>query len=155
MNAINWTTIEGCDACHAGRCSFRVEADGATVRACDLDAFTTAYLECALWSSTDESNEQGGEPLDDNYGLDDISLEALQSAIDDCRSFQESNADDLAESELSDEQAGHDFWLTRNGHGAGFWDRGLGEVGDRLSKASKPYGSVDLYVGDDGQIHGG
>ena len=22
-----------------------------------------------------------------------------------------------------DEQAGHDFWLTRNGHGAGFWDR--------------------------------
>lgn len=22
-----------------------------------------------------------------------------------------------------DERAGHDFWLTRAGHGAGFWDR--------------------------------
>ena len=31
-----------------------------------------------------------------------------------------------AECYLSDEsisQAGHDFWLSRNGHGTGFWDR--------------------------------
>ena len=26
-------------------------------------------------------------------------------------------------------QIGHDLWLTRNGHGAGFWDRGLGAQG--------------------------
>lgn len=151
---IPWTHIERCDACSAERCAFRVEEDGTTVRACDLDAFTTAYLECALWSSNDNSDDSGGNPLDDNYGLDDLSLETLQSAIDDCRSFQESEADDLAEAGLDDEQAGHDFWLTRNGHGAGFWDRGLGAVGDRLSKASKPYGSVDLYVGDDGKVYG-
>ena len=151
---IPWTRIEGCDACHAGECAFRVEADGTTVRACDLDGFTRAYLECALWSSHDESDECGGDPLDENYSTDDIALEALQSAIDDCLSFQADNADDLAESGLSDEQAGHDFWLTRNGHGAGFWDRGLGAVGDRLSKASKPYGSADLYVGDDGKVYG-
>ena len=50
--------------------------------------------------------------------------------------------------------AGHDFWLTRNGHGAGFWDRGLGEVGDRLSNACKAFGSYDLYIGDDGKIYG-
>ena len=25
------------------------------------------------------------------------------------------------------EQLGHDLWLTRNGHGAGFWDRGHDE----------------------------
>ncbi len=61
---------------------------------------------------------------------------------------------DLEASGLSSEQAGHDFWLTRNGHGAGFWDRGLGALGERLSKESKPYGSCDLYVGDDGQIYG-
>lgn len=31
------------------------------------------------------------------------------------------------------EQAGSDFWLTRNGHGTGFWDRGLGTVGEALT----------------------
>lgn len=148
---IVWTHIENCDACSAGDCAFRVEQDGTTVRACDLDAFTEGYLECALWSSTDESRDDGGDPLDDNYGLDDIAIEAVQSAIDDCRSFQQDNAADL--DGLDESQAGHDFWLTRNGHGAGFWDRGLGERGDRLSQASKVYGSVDLYVGDDGKVH--
>lgn len=151
---IPWTHIDGCDACGAESCSFRVEADGTTVRSCELDDFTRAYLECALWSSVDISEDGSDECLDATCGLDDCSLETLQGAIDDCRSFQESEADDLAESGLSDEQAGHDFWLTRNGHGAGFWDRGLGAVGDRLSKACKPYGSVDLYKGDDGKVYG-
>lgn len=51
------------------------------------------------------------------------------------------------------ELAGHDFWLTRNGHGAGFWDRGLGELGERLTVASKTFGSVDLYLGDDELVY--
>jgi hypothetical protein len=116
-----------------------------------IDDFTRGYLECALWASTHQETE---EPLDDTHGTDDIDLCALQSAIDDCRAFQADNAADLAASDLSDEQAGHDFWLTRNRHGAGFWDRGLGSVGDRLSEASRPYGEADLYVGDDGKVHG-
>ena len=47
----------------------------------------------------------------------------------------------------------HDFWLTGNRHGAGFWDRGYGADGDTLTEAAHGYGDVDLYVGDDGQIH--
>ena len=123
----------------------------------NIDTFTKAYIECALWSSTDNSDpENGGNPLDDNYGMEDIAPETLAEMIADCADFQASNATDLAlaaEQGRGNEYAGHDFWLTRNGHGAGFWDRGLGAVGDRLTKASKPYGSVDLYVGDDGLIH--
>ena len=42
--------------------------------------------------------------------------------------------------------------LTRNGHGAGFWDRGLGALGERLTRAAKSHGSVDLYVNDDGKV---
>lgn len=53
----------------------------------------------------------------------------------------------------ADEQAGGDFWLTRNGHGAGFWDRGLGELGERLSKAAKAFGGSDLYIGDNEGIY--
>jgi hypothetical protein len=48
---------------------------------------------------------------------------------------------------------GHDLWLTRNGHGAGFWDRGLGDVGDKLTAIAKRMGSKSLYVGDDGKIY--
>ena len=46
-----------------------------------------------------------------------------------------------------------DFVLTRNHHGAGFWDRGLGADGDKLTKMSRPYGSVGLYRGDDGKLY--
>lgn len=111
-----------------------------------LEEFERAYLECALWSSTDQSNEQGGDPLDQNYDASDFDPVALAELLKDCESFREQASALLAESGLSDEQAGHDFWLTRNGHGAGFWDRGLGEVGEKLTQLCKPYGSVYLYV---------
>jgi hypothetical protein len=116
-----------------------------------MDPFTIAYIEAALWSSTDESDEQGGEPLDANYGLDDIAPEALASILNDCEAFQQDHAEDIG-GEL--ERAGHDFWLTRNGHGAGFWDGDWDDdIGQRLTDASDVYGSVDLYVGDDGLIY--
>jgi len=117
-----------------------------------LDKFTRAYIECALWSSTDESNEAGGEPLDSVYTADDIASETLAEMIDDCSQFRDLAGDKL--DTLDDEQSGHDFWLTRNGHGAGFWGRGLGELGEALSKDAKTFGTYDLYVGDDGQIYG-
>ena len=51
--------------------------------------------------------------------------------------------------------AGHDFWLTRNGHGCGYWDgdwpKGIG-VG--LDKLAHKFGEFDLFVGDDGLIYG-
>lgn len=114
-----------------------------------LDAFTTGYITCALWSSTDNADDSGGAPLDDNYGPENLSLATLREMVADCKAFQRDEYADLAGYYAhghTREQAGHDFWLTRNGHGAGFWDRGLGELGDRLSEASKLYGSVDLTV---------
>jgi hypothetical protein len=54
---------------------------------------------------------------------------------------------------FSDAQAGHDFWLTRNRHGAGFWDRGLGDAGRMLTEMAHPYGECALYVGDDALIY--
>lgn len=123
----------------------------------ELDAFTQQYLETALWSSTDCSDDSGGNPLDENYDIDDIAIEAIAEAKRECDDFQDANEELLEQayqqSGYNDGAAGHDFWLTRNGHGAGFWDRGLGEVGKELAKASKAYGSVDMYVGDDGKIY--
>lgn len=113
-----------------------------------LDSFTRAYIECALWSSLDDE----GYPLDHTYTQDDISPETLVEIVEDCRVFQELYATELHEAGAPD-QNGHDYWLTRNHHGAGFWDRGYGEVGKRLTDAAEADGGIDLYVGDDGRIY--
>lgn len=125
-----------------------------------LDSFTRAYIEAALWSSNDNSDpETGGEPLDRNYDVSDIEDETLWQMWDDCQSFQKSNAELLAQAAYNrreysnDEMAGHDFWLSRNGHGAGFFDRDLGEVGDQLQAAAESYGEVYLEVSDEGTIY--
>ncbi len=112
-----------------------------------MDMFTIAYIEAALWSSIDNSDS----PLDDNYGIEDIAPEALASIVEDCKAFQDAHADDIG-GDL--EQAGHDFWLTRNRHGAGFWDSDWSDdVGAKLTESSLAFGCVDLYVGDDGFIY--
>lgn len=49
-------------------------------------------------------------------------------------------------------QFGHDLWFTRNGHGTGFWDRGLAMMGDDLSDHAQAMGEVWTYVTDDGEL---
>lgn len=78
--------------------------------------FIRAYLECALWSSTDDDDI----PLDQEHDTADFAPCAIESAIAECRAFM-SRYSGLFNGNY--EQAGHDFWLTRNSHGAGFWDR--------------------------------
>lgn len=115
----------------------------------NIDKMLNAYAACALWSSTGDDCE----PLDDTYGVDDIAPDTLAAMREDCADFAAANADDISLTGADAEQVGHDFWLTRNGHGAGFWDRGYGKPGDDLSAAARIYGGVDLYVGDDGKIY--
>lgn len=120
-----------------------------------LDAFTRAYIECALWSTNDDSTPQGGEPLDRNYSADDIAPETLARMVADCAKFQSGDAKIAACIGNRCERAGHDFWLTRNGHGAGFWDGDWPEPdSDYLTTAAHSFGEFDLYVGDDCKIHG-
>jgi NAD/NADP transhydrogenase alpha subunit len=71
---------------------------------------------------------------------------------EDCQQFQADNAELLAQVGTI-KQHGHDFWLTRNGHGAGFWDRGYGEIGRKLTDAAHAWGSSDIYIGDDGKLY--
>jgi len=116
--------------------------------------FFDAYVDAALWSSTDNVDDSGGEPLDKNYGREDIEPDTLAKMKQDCDAFIRDNDADLRVSGLSDEQAGHYFWLNRNGHGTGFWDQGDDPVFKRLDDASDKFGSFDLFVGDNGKIDG-
>ena len=50
-------------------------------------------------------------------------------------------------------QVGHDWWLTTQGHGAGFWDRGLGTAGAALTATCDGYSDMlNLYVDEDGTL---
>ena len=115
----------------------------------DLDDFTAGYTECALWASSDDD----GEPLSERLNWEDIAESCIHRMCVDCAKFQADNRVMLANSGLDAGQQGHDFWLTRNRHGSGFWDRNLGQVGDILTAAAHSFGECGLYVGDDWKIH--
>lgn len=123
-----------------------------------LDKFTAAYIEAALWSTTDECGE---EPLDKNYTVDDIAPATLEQMKADCKKFQDENGELIVDENYLvsssydvDDHAGHDFWLTRNGHGAGFWDGDWESlVGQKLTEAAHKFGEFNLYLGDDKKIY--
>lgn len=118
-----------------------------------FNAFFNAYITAALWSSVDDN----GDPLDANYTAESIAPVTLEKMKADCEKFCENNLIVLTalddKSLQSFELSGHDFWLTRSGHGAGFWDRGLGAVGEVLTVAAGLFGDSPLYVGDDNLIY--
>ena len=114
------------------------------------------YLVCALWSTPGymEKEEDDLEALDEKYDVEDVA-----------ESFRSKSASDIeallgllnsAGIELNDEsQFGHDFWLTRNGHGAGFWDGDWDteedpELGEKITAIVKAnFGTVDLYISNE------
>lgn len=124
-----------------------------------LSPMVRGYLTAALWSSTDED----GEPLDASYDLTDFAPETVERATTDCIDFSAANTADVAaycrhrtydpSQGTVDDYLGHDLWLTRNGHGAGFWARGLGALGDRLTAAADAMGVCVCYVFADGRIY--
>jgi hypothetical protein len=134
----------------------------------DVPAFFDAYIETALWSSTDNSDDSGGEPLDKNYDRSNLSERAIENAARECIAFWSAWGSAILAAKCrrpsggsNAKRAGHDFWLTRNGHGAGFWDGDWRDsprvfqselLETTLTIASKRFGGVDLYVTDDGEI---
>jgi len=125
----------------------------------DLSPELKSYMETALWAETDNADESGGELLDKNYGIDDLAPEAIEKMRRDVEKFFADNDSEINRAMKvgmgkSAEEIAHDFWLTRNGHGAGFWDGDYPkDIGDNLTKASKKFGEQNIYVGDDGKLH--
>lgn len=114
-----------------------------------LNEFIKAYTAAIYFTDTGDD----GQPPSDAI----LSSDSCQTIINDCKQFIIAASFYLKcageEYGYTTEQAGHDFWLTRNGHGCGFWDRGLGELGDALTAAAKESGQCESYQGDDGLLH--
>ena len=135
------------------------------VRAVNLpsDPFIRGYPECAEWAGIDDSGawcEKCEEFRDDQVECPGCgewlysdrenfeeslapkwSEETLKRVTAECEDFKSANASDLEGEDMG--RAGHDFYLTRNRHGAGFWDGDYEkEKGERLTEAAHAYGET-------------
>ena len=123
-----------------------------------LSTFAKAYVEAVFFTNGDTGDDN--ESRLNDLGVERLTREAIRDIASDCDSFLgfimpdgcfvRQWLDRLAESHgYSEEQAGHDLWFSRQGHGVGYWDRGLGDAGDALHKAAKTFSEAycEVYRG--------
>ncbi len=121
-----------------------------------LDDIIQGIVGAALWADLQwpEGHEKGEESGggDSEYGIEDVTPESLAKLRVMAYAFTKANLRDIAEYVVACEDGvrigyregegspldwlGHDIWLSACGHGAGFWDRGLGDLGTRLHEAA-------------------
>lgn len=109
--------------------------------------FLLAYLACAEWAGLDDEDQAALQADDEAdyvvrkqlaWAFEDVEL-----AIRDCTRFLQ-RAGDLI-TERGAKRAGHDFFLTRNGHGAGFWDGDWPINGDKLTEIAQSFPNVCVF----------
>tara|TARA_R100000458_G_C8087084_1_gene119371 strand:- start:85 stop:477 length:393 start_codon:yes stop_codon:yes gene_type:complete len=110
-----------------------IDGDEGTIYKDGLDYEPSQELKDRIgkdWDSfIDQALEMGFDPDNDRIGA---------------YSSNESDVWDLA---------AHDFILTRNGHGAGFWDGGWSEpIATKLTDLCKKFGEIEVYLSDDGLL---
>lgn len=123
--------------------------DATITEGLDVDSITTGFIECLCWAESGDTEST----LGDNAGpelLADGQYDKARDLVVDFLAYCSGEGIELGT--LDEEQIGHDLWLTMHGHGAGFWDRGLGKLGDDLTKAAKTF-SMECWLGDDELIY--
>lgn len=91
----------------------------------------------------------------ESFSRDDINPDSLIKAYTDIKQFIKLAGDAAVNEAINEngyEKMGHDIWLTRNGHGAGFGDYWY-ENEKALKDAAKALREVDLYIGDDNKLY--
>jgi hypothetical protein len=121
----------------------------------EREEFKQGFLTTALWQAPDV--DDAGTPLTEDHDPDQIHPDSRKRMEEEADGFLHQHyhlLKDKVPGLMGEEfgQAGHDYALSRNGHGAGFFD-GPYEHASELQKHAKSDGSYDLYRGDDGLIH--
>ena len=144
------STVRGKTAAKGREKSKAAKAGKRVAKPLRFDAFARSYVETAVWAD---------RPEDCNAW--DVSPLCLPNMLEDCERFQRENDDLLRAAydmpgdhpgycgDYDSTDAGHDFWLSRQGHAIGFDHRRLGEVGEKLDRAAEAYGSQDVLPDDD------
>ena len=150
----------------------------------ELNSVLKGYIDAALWTEEDIlrdqmpeidfNNEDDDDERDeieriiqlhdslnrkpiDTFTREDIDNDSLIDAYSDIKKFIELAGKEPVEyvlREMGPEKLGHDIWLTRNGHGAGFFDHSFDEeIEMPLMDAGRKLGIKTLYVGDDMKLY--
>lgn len=145
----------------------------------NLDSFARGYVEAMFFTNGDIGDDK--ENRLDSLGMERLTKASVAAIANDCAAFLRHIMPDGCTvrqwldriDDYSDEQAGRDFWFTRQGHGVGFWDREtlnidlfasidgngwqlrndeieqgpcMGQFGELLSKAANSFGEKYVYV---------
>lgn len=106
-----------------------------------MDAFVRSYLETAAWAE-DAAADAAWSP------------EAITRAAEDCARFVAALNTAALGDWATHDHTPHDFWLTRNHHGAGFWDGDYPEPdASHLTAIASGFGACQVYLGDDGALY--
>ncbi len=120
------------------------------------------YLETALWSTTGLTENLECASLDDVLTPEELVAHFQKwtaQSLKELAEFLDAAYDQgLLTDDDDTEYAAHNFWLSREGHGAGFFDGDYDNRGDRLHKLAKASGTGELDVSvrldADGQVAG-
>lgn len=129
----------------------------------DIDTILNHYLIAAIWADMPEDDSKS---VIADTDIHSDSVAACRREVAAFIELAENHANgDLIEQYKScefgeyeaaaAEMLGHDIWLTRNGHGAGFWSRDNlpGTLGDDLTEIANVIGPRNVYRGDDGKVY--
>lgn len=116
-----------------------------------LSEFVDHYLQTLLWSeNVSLSQDSALVPADSLFTVENLDLPGKFFVFESCIKFWASANELIDEENFAGEyiqQAGHDFCLTRNGHGAGFWDGDWAEpAASQLTKMSEAAGTESLFA---------
>lgn len=137
----------------------------------DLPGFAQGYIEAMFWTETahgysiadwhseetqaDVREGRSDGVIPEDAGFVELHPDSLANILTDCAAFEQEAGDLLAKAYDRDgytpERAGHDYWLTRNGHGTGFWDRSeldADKLGDALSEVARGRGEPQVWFAD-------
>jgi hypothetical protein len=111
----------------------------------NIDKILNSYIETAIWAEESDENDLQGKTIND------VDKESVANSKIEIYNFikkaQQEASDEL--SAYDSETLGHNLWLSRNGHGAGFFD----DNNDKLQNLARSMKPVDIYLGDDGKIY--
>jgi hypothetical protein len=127
----------------------------------EIDIATDQAMITLLWSAGDRTDEEGHGlyPWDSKFTVEDFADGQRDKMREIIADFMNTNLEILVKSghfagrennigRLG--QIGHDYVLTSGHHGAGFWDRGLGELGDQLTAAAQAtHREWGIYTGEE------
>lgn len=106
-----------------------------------------------LWQASDATEDGNGYPMSGEHAEHSEAVEPL--IVEAVTAFVKDAWNIIQSAGVSAEQCGHDFIMTANRHGCGFWDRGLGEAGRTLTDATRGYSfDAEFALAGDRRITG-